>query len=124
MTLISPAELAAIQEIGLSGLTSSCTVYKRETQATADGQQNMWVAGPTVPCWVYEITPTTVVLDPVDGAASLAQIFHVRVPMGTDVGSGDRLVLSSFPGSTYIVQNTNNDGTYPVWLDCAVRRLV
>ena len=124
MTLISPSELAAIQDLGLSGLTSTCTVYHRSTEVTANGQQNIWTAGATIPCWVYEITPTTVMLGTIDGAASLSQVFHVRVPMGSNVDSGDQLVLSTFPGNTYIVQNTNNDGTYPVWLDCAVRRVV
>jgi hypothetical protein len=49
-----------------------------------------------------------------------AQVFSVRVPVGTSVNVGDHFVIN---GSEFTVQSTNDASTYRPWIDCALRQL-
>ena len=96
-------------------------ILTRATIETADGQESVWATSALdIPCWVYEVTPTTATLGPISGALGIAEVFSVRLPIGTVVLSGDHLIVA---GLTYDVQHTNDETTYAPWLDCACRKL-
>jgi hypothetical protein len=119
MTLISASELAAIQSVALSGMTSTATILTRTTVVTADGQESVWATnGDDVPCWVYQATPLGGTLGAISGAVGISQTFSIRVPIGSDVNSGDHLAVG---GLIYNVEQTNDESTYPAWLVCGCR---
>jgi len=123
MSLISESELAALQDLVLSGLKTTVYIYNRSTIQTPDGQETGYPASPssTVLGWLYEITPNPVTLSVINGGESLSELFRLLVPIGTNINPGDKIVIG---GSDYFAQNTNVDNTYPTSLSVALRRLV
>jgi hypothetical protein len=119
VTLLEPGELAAIQSLGLSGMSSAATILTRSIVETADGQESVWATnGEDVACWVHEITAPTASLGTLAGAVGLVEVFDIRVPIGSDAHSGDRVAIGS---TLYDIQHTSADDTYPVWLHLACR---
>lgn len=119
MSLISPSELAAIQAVGRSGMTSTAIILTRATVQTDDGQASVWATSAVdVPCWVVGVTPNSATLGDVAGAVDLIQTFVIRLPVGTAVESGDQIVVGA---KSYMVEQTNNEDTYPDWLSCSCR---
>lgn len=121
MSLISASELAQIQSIATSGMTSTCTIQRRTTVQTANGQESEWTTLSTgVSCWIKELTPISGTLGAIAGAVGLSEQFSIRLPVGTDVLGGDQIVSG---GKTYTVESTDADDSYPVWVDCACRMI-
>lgn len=119
MVLITPSEMAAIQAIGLSGMQSTAIILTRAIVQTDDGQENVWATSSLdIPCWVREVTSPGRDLGSIAGAVNLVEEFLIRVPVGTEVRSGDRIVVGE---TTYDVQHSNNEDTYPDWLQCSCR---
>lgn len=121
-TLISDAELNALRGIAESGMRDAvATVLARSSVETDDGQETVWAtSGPTVNGWIYEVTATSAVIGVIAGQLGLAEVSHFRAPVNTVIHSGDHLLID---GITYTVEHTNEESTYKVWLDCAVRAL-
>lgn len=119
MSLLSSAELAAIQSLGQSGMISTAAVLKRATVVTDNGQESVWATSALdVACWVVGVTPNSATLGNVAGAIDLIQTFVVRLPIGTDANSGDQLAIG---GKIYVVEQTSNEDTFPNWLSCSCR---
>lgn len=119
MSLISPAELAEIQSIARSGMTSTATILVRSTLVTDDGQESVWAtSGDDVPCWVHQITPDAGTLSGISGAVGISQTVNIRVPVTTVVTPGDRIAVGS---TVYDVQSMNDSDTYPAFLEVACR---
>lgn len=119
MSLISVDELLAIQEVAESGMSGEATILKRVTIETANGLESVWAqSGESVSCWLYQQTGPGNMLGAISGAIAEAQNFSIRVPVGTDVDSGDEIAIGS---TIYSVQNTNAGETYSPWLDCTCR---
>ncbi len=118
MGLLTQAELLAIQSVAESGMIGTATILTRSTVETPDGQQSVWADNGDVPCWVKEMAGTSATLGAIAGAVGMSEPFSIRVPVGSDVHSGDQLAVGS---TLYLVQHANNDDTYPAWLMCACR---
>ena len=119
MTLLTAGELAEIQSLAQSGMASTATILTRTVIETDDGLESVWATnGDDVPCWVYEATAPTATLGAIAGAVGISEVFKVRLPVGSDAHSGDRLAISAV---VYDIQHTNSDDTYPAWLECACR---
>lgn len=119
MELLSASELGAIQSVAQSGMASTAIVLVRSVIETDDGQESVWAtSGIDVPCWVHEFTPAGQDIGGVSGAVALVELFSIRLPVGTEISSGDHIVVGSL---TYIVEHTNDADTYPAWLDCSCR---
>lgn len=120
--LLDPSELAQLQSIGQSGMSGTAMILTRITVETDDGQESQWATvGDEVPCWVYEITSSGTALHAIAGAVDLVELFTIRLPVGSPVASGDQLAVGS---KVYMVEHTNDEDTYPVWLTCTCRHLV
>lgn len=121
MSLLSATELGAIQSLAQSGMIGSATVMSRITIVTADGQESVWATSALdIPCWVRQITGDSSTLGAISGAVGIAQLFNIRVPIGTVVVGGDQIITD---GETYTVESTNLSDTYPAWLECASRAI-
>ena len=120
MSLLSAAELGAIQSVAQSGMTTTATILTRATVETDDGQESVWAdAGDTV-CWVRQILGDSSTLGAVSGAVASAQLVNVRVPIGTVIAGGDHLGID---GDLYTVEAGNQSDTYPAWWEFACRLL-
>lgn len=118
MTLITASELGALQAIAESGMTMSATVLVRSVIETDDGQENVWATGDTLDAWLYEITAMTGTLSSIAGAVGINETFSLRVPVGSNIHSGDHVAIGP---DIYNVQHTNEQSTYKAWLICALK---
>ena len=121
MSLVSASELAGLKVIAESGMTSRATIQKRATAQTVNGQQSGWTTSATnVPCWVYQATPLGGTLGNIAGAVGISQTFSIRFAVGTDVNSGDHVIVGAV---TYLVEQDNSESTISPWLVCGARAL-
>lgn len=116
MSLLSAAELAAVQDVAMSGMQTDVTLSTRTTVSTDDGQQSTWTTGVTVKGWLHS-TPTPVITV-VSGVMATLNTYRLFLPVGTVVSPGDHAVIGS---QTYIVSDTTNDETWPALLRCSLR---
>ncbi len=122
MSLISDAELAAIQGVAESGMHTPVYIQRRTNVETADGQSSEWVEdSQAVLGWLYEFTPGGATIGVIAGQAGLSEGIWLRMPVGTNISSGDRARVGS---SIFTVEHTNEDSTYRPWIACAVRIIV
>lgn len=123
MTLISAAELSAIQAVAESGMNTAVYI---QHPVTDHDDENGWVTiyeeeGTPVLGWLYEFTPSGATLGVIAGQMGLSEGVWLRVPIGTNISSGDRARIGS---SVFTVEHTNEDSTYRPWIACAVRIIV
>lgn len=119
MALISASGLDAIRAVAESGMTGTCSVKRRTTGETANGQESTYATVASgIACWVREMTPVSTTLGAISGAVGVSEFFSIRVATGTDIRSGDQIVIGT---KVYSVEHTSADSTYAPWLDCAVR---
>lgn len=118
--LLSDNELAAIQSVAQSGMVSSVALYRKAKTQTADGWTEQWPATPsqTVVGWLYETTGPGTAIGVIAGALGVLEQAWLRLPVGTDVQSGDKAVVN---GAEYIVEHTNAASTYQPWVSCGVK---
>lgn len=121
MSLISPSELAAIQSLAESGMTSRATILTQSVVATDDGQENVWATSALdVPCWVHYVTGVAQTLGALAGGVEISQTFAIRLPVGTEVNPADHIVVGSV---TYVVDNVGTGATIGPWLVAGCRTL-
>jgi hypothetical protein len=121
MSLLTASELGAIQQLAEQGMDSLATILTRSVIETDDGQESVWAtSGIDVPCWVYQQTPIGGTLGAVAGAVGISQTFSIRMPIGTAVESGDRIIVGT---TDYLVEQTNSESTIAPWLVCGCRTL-
>ncbi len=122
MSLISDAELAAIQSVAESGMNTPVYISHRTNVQTEDGQSSTWVedANPVLG-WLYEFTPSGATIGVISGQMGLAEGVWLRLPVGTNINSGDRARVGSL---SYTVEHTNAESTYRPWIACSVRIIV
>ena len=123
MTLLTSAQMAAIQAFGRKSMTVDCAIYKRAAFAFDDSNP---FGDDTV---TYAVTPVTVKgwlvpLDNVDFSVDIMQIvsvgnFILRVPVGTDVEPRDKLVIG---GETYYCSESAVEESWPEWVTVRLRR--
>lgn len=121
MSLLTAAELGAIQGLAEEGMESSATILTRATVETSDGQESVWATSALdVACWVYQQTPIGGTLGAVAGAVAISQTFSIRFPIGTAVESGDEIIVGAV---TYLAEQTNAESTIAPWLVVGARTL-
>ena len=123
MSLLTSAQMAAIQKVGRSAMTVVCSIYKREAYGADDSNP---YGDDTV---TYAVTSTDVdgwlvPASKADFSVSVAQVlsarsFIVRMPVGTDIGPGDKVVIA---GDTYYVSESTVDQSWPEWTTANLRR--
>ena len=123
MTLISASELAAIQAVAESGMNTSVYIQRRVTNRDdEDGWTETWVEDTqSVLGWLYEFTPGGATIGVIAGQMGLSESVWLRVPIGTNISSGDRARIGS---NVFKIEHTNEDSTYRPWIACAVRIIV
>lgn len=121
MTLLEPSELFEIRGLAESGMASTATILTRAVVETEDGQESVWATvGDDVACWVRQITGDASTLGNIAGAVGISQLVNIRMPIGTEVSSGDRIAIGS---TIYDAQAANIDDTYGVWVEMACRTI-
>jgi hypothetical protein len=123
MTLLTTAQLAAIQSFGRKSMTIDCDIYKRQPFSFDDsnpfGDDTVTYADTavTVKGWLVPV-------DSVDFSTDIMQVisagnFVLRVPVGTDVDPRDRLVIG---GKTYYCSESAIEESWPEWITVRLRR--
>jgi len=122
MFLINPDELLAIQDLAESGMISTVGVYKQTIVQTDDGQETVYPSSPSfsVQGWLYNQTGTGGTISVLDGGGGIAQQIRLIVPVGTDIISGDKVVVS---GEAYFCQYTTAGDTYPPFMRVYLRTI-
>jgi len=122
MALISDAELLAIQDLAESGMISTVAVYKQTIVTTDDGQKTTYPSMPSfsVAGWLFNQTGTGGTISVLDGGGGIAQQIRLIVPVGTNIISGDKIVVS---GETYFCQYTTAGDTYPPFMRVYLRTI-
>jgi hypothetical protein len=125
MTLLSPAQLAAIQAIGVSGMTATVTIYPQTFDTGLDVSDDPYGSSLT-----HTSTPSTTVAGWLVGRWSdtrnvgagdidTTTPYRLRLPVGTPVDPGDEVGIN---GNRYHVIDVGDDQTWPEWLNLAVER--
>jgi len=119
MPLVTSGQMAALQGVIESGMTTDVTILSRtETDnAYGDQQTDTWTASGTVKGWLRTVPEGTI--DIVSGVQADVAIFRLFVPVGTDINNNDRLLID---GRRYVVTDTNVESTYQTALKCSLRR--
>jgi hypothetical protein len=122
MTLISASEMLALQSVALSAMATTVSVYNKTINQTDDGQETTYPSTPSsvVQGMLYETTPDSATINVLNGAGGVAEDFWMLVPVDTDVGAGDMVMVGS---TQFFVQNTSSDDTYQPALTLALRRI-
>lgn len=115
--LLSASELAAVQEVALSGMQTSVTVWRKSNVSTDDGMKSTWTqVGKPINGWLHS-TPTPVITL-VSGALATVNTYRLFLPVGSDVTPGDQVTIGSM---RYVLSDTTNDETWPALLRCSLR---
>lgn len=108
------------QNIIADDLKTVVTVMHRSRQAeNAYGTSGeTWAGDDTWLAWVREVRSTD--LEKFGGLAGQVGEYHVRLPIEAIVAAGDQIVMG---GEVYVVQNTNNMDSLPIFMRATVRRV-
>lgn len=126
MTLVTDKQMAAIRSLAQRGMVTTVEIYRRDavTPAPSDDygdnvEYNETSASrrSTVKGWLYTTPATMPDLD--SGAAVTPQLWALRVPVGTQIATGDRVVIA---GNDYHVAAVDGDKTYAPYVTCNLRR--
>lgn len=120
MVLISDSELVALRGVAESGMTTTAYVYRRTKETTASGQQSIWPATPTSTIKGWMFSEPTPVIGLNAGEMALVNTYRWFCPVGTDILSGDKLVVG---GNEFMVSDTTGESTWLPLLRCSLRRV-
>jgi hypothetical protein len=121
---ITPETLAVLRGVAntiiTADLKTEVTVLHRSRAAEnpygTSGET--WAGTDTWLAWIREIKATDI--QNLNHQAGQVGEFEVRLPIEAIVDPGDRLVIG---GDLYVVQNTNNIDTLPIFMKVTVRRI-
>jgi hypothetical protein len=118
--LVSDAELAALGEIVEQGMQTPVTVL-RMTEVTREDSdpQRVWTEILETKGWLWE-PPEFPTGGDVGGVAGTANAHLLRLPLGTDAHTGDRIGVN---GDLFEVLDDNSSDTYQTYLRLALRRV-
>jgi len=121
--MLSTKQLQAIQRLGQKTFSLSCTIYKRQPFAFDDsnpyGDDTVTFAstGTRVKGWLVPSGNIDFMLDVAQIISSSNSV--LRVPVGTDIGPGDKVVIGS---DTYYCSESTVEQTWPEWTTVRLRR--
>lgn len=120
MTLVSDSEMAALQDLAESGMTTSASVYHETVTAGEGGRVAAYSAtlAFTVLGWFTAFTGASARTGINAGEAGTAETYRLLVPPGTDIRNGDKVVVG---GTTFFVQSTSAENTYQPYLAAFMR---
>lgn len=136
MSLLTDEEIAAIRELGESGMTTPFIIKRATVVATSDPEYDPdYDYGDdllTDPDPVYQTEDVATVngwlvsrlasdLSTAQGQLSAVDLHILRLPVGTDIRPND-LAERVGSGEQYVVIDTNSDDTWPEWTKANVRR--
>lgn len=90
----------------------------REAENPYGTSGEAWAGTDTWLAWVKEIKATD--LQNIGRQAGQVGEYEVRLPIQATVSPGDRIVMG---GDLYVVNNTNNMDTLPIFMKATVRRI-
>jgi hypothetical protein len=139
VTLFSPAVLAGLGNLGAPIFTTPFTIYRRHvaaggpTEDYGDDEVSYDLVGRPWPADEWSSQTVSGLLSQkltpvqVEDSAQIVTIntYHLSVPLGTDIRTGDQVTAADEIGATtvFIVSDTNADMTLIVWIDAALRKL-
>lgn len=123
--LLTSSQLASIQTLGLSGMTTSVGIYPTTLDTGLDNSDDAY--GSTL---TYASSPSATVLgwlvgtwatsrDTGIGDINTTTLYKLRLPVGTTIRQGWVVKIS---GNEYLVEDAGTDQTWPEWLTCMVKR--
>lgn len=124
MPLLSTKNLEAIQKLGRSSMTVTCSIYKRQPYAHDDsnpfGDDTITYASTAV-----VVKGWLVPMSAVDFTVDVAQVissgnFVLRVPVGTSLDPGDKVTIGS---NEYYASESTVEQTWPEWITVRLRRI-
>lgn len=121
--LLSASQLANIQKVGERGLQTDVTIRNRSAAAKDPSNPNgdMDVGYGTafsVKAWVAPFIDPNFVSE--GGAIVSVGDFKLRVPVGTEIHTGDEVTIA---GDVYSVVDSNFELTWPEWTTARITRL-
>lgn len=122
MSLVSDAEMAALREVAVSGMTTPVAIYHLVTTAGEGGRVSAYPASAdaTVDGWLTQLTTPNSVIGVNAGEAVITETHRLFVPVGTDLRVADKLVIG---GEPFIVQSTSGTNTFQPLLSAGLRHL-
>ena len=117
--LVSDSEMAAIRQTAESGMVTTVVIKRRTLIENDYGSQESYATVATVQGWMTELTPTGASIGEVGGVQALAGVYRLFVPVGTDVQPEDQVLIG---GLTFMVQHSDEGGTYLPFLTVIMRR--
>jgi len=126
MTLISDRQMAAIRDLAKKGMVTSVDIYRRDATVptgsddygdNVEYNQTSESRRTTVQGWLYTVPATEPGVNV--GAVVTTQTWALRVPVGTEVAVGDRVVVGS---DDFYVTGLDDVKTLVPYITCNLRR--
>jgi hypothetical protein len=114
--LVSASEMAALQDLALTGMQTPVAIYDRSTVETADGQEDIWTYGRTVNGWLHS-TPTPMITL-VSGEMVTVNTYRLFLPVDTTILAGDHVTIGA---KNYVVSDTTEEDTWQPLLNVSLR---
>jgi hypothetical protein len=119
-----PSQVKAIQDLAVEWLRTPVTIYTRlplVSEADAPFGDDMVSYDPkpvTVMAWLTRDTTKAFMTDA--AAVVTSMTFTLRVPFGTLLSSGDKIVIGP---DTYAIVDALHEATWPIWEVCSMRKV-
>lgn len=120
MALVTEDMLVMLRQYAYSGLVTDVQIKKRVRgdNEYGDSEETWPTVNSTVKGWLRQMNDPAI-LESL-GLAGAVGVFRLEMPVGSDVASGDQVVIG--PG-IYTVENTNTEDTLQVFLEAYVRKI-
>jgi hypothetical protein len=121
--MLSAKQMTYIQKLGQQTFTVVCDIYKRlpyahdDSNPYGDDTVTFAVTYKRVKGWLVPTASADFNMD-VGQLISKGE-FLLRVPVGTDVGSGDKVKIA---GADYFCSDSTTEQTWPEWLTVRLRK--
>ncbi len=119
---INSETLAYLQQVAhdviVEDLKTEVTVMRRAKAENIYGTSEDYTVGGTYLGWLVE--QGNPLLKEAQDLAGVATTFELRLPLEAIIDPGDQV---SIGGDLFVVQNTNNDNTLPIFMEATLRRV-
>jgi hypothetical protein len=126
--LVTTKQLEALSKVAERGMITTVDIYRRDAADApapsddygdnVDYTQTSGSKYSRVKGWLRTV-PTALVQELDNGAIVTVNTWELRVPVGTDVQTGDEVRVG---GDQYTVSSTNRDNTLLPYISCNLRR--
>lgn len=119
--LLTSSEMGALRQVAEQGMADSVDVYRQTVTAGSYGDDvSQFTYLLTTKGWVYSVTTPNTPIQDESGRQVTVMSFWLRVPVGTDLELGDRVVID---GRRFTVTDMDEESTWLPMVSCALRRL-